>query len=99
MRKEYKIKTTDVFKSIESERNYQDARWNPETTTSEGIHSLEEWIMYIEDYLSEAKHIISRSARQESDEKVLHIIRKVAGMAVCAMEQHGAPPRPDFEIL
>ena len=80
----------EVYGAIDGERIYQNSRWNPETTTSDGRHSLEEWYMYIEDYVNEAKHILSRLPRQEADPKALHIMRKVAAMAVCAMEQHGA---------
>ncbi|MFC1453659.1 hypothetical protein ACFLQL_00580 [Verrucomicrobiota bacterium] len=82
-----------VYKIIDSERSYQDQKWNSETTTSDGIHSIEEWLMYIEDYVNEAKHILSREARQTANTKGMEIIRKVGAMAVCAIEQHGAPRR------
>ena len=49
--------------------------------------------MYIEDYLNEAKHILSRKPKKVADCESLNILRKVAGMSVCAMEQHGAPRR------
>jgi len=87
------VKREEVYAAIDSERKYQDARWNPATTTSGGKHTLEEWIIYIDDYLGEAKHVISRKPRQDADPEVLHIFRKIASMLVCAMEQHGAPPR------
>ena len=82
-----------VYMAIDTERRYQDLRWNSETTTSDGLHSLEEWFVYIEDYVSEAKHVLSRKPRQVADVEALVIMRKVAAMAVCAMEQHGAPMR------
>lgn len=82
-----------VYTAIDTERAYQDRRRNGETTTTGGGHSLEEWFMYMEDYIAEAKHILSRQARQDADPLALDIMRKVAGMAVCAMEQHGAPWR------
>ena len=56
-----------MYAAIDSERAYQNTRWNSETTTSEGLHSLEEWFTYIEDYVSEAKHVLSREARQTAD--------------------------------
>jgi len=83
----------EVYKLIDGERDYQDSLWNSETTTSDGIHSFEEWLVYIEDYTAEAKHILSRNPKQEADPEAAAILRKVAAMAVCAMEQHGAPPR------
>ena len=54
----------DVYKLIDGERDYQDSRWNESTTASKGLHSPEEWFMYIENYVNEAKHILSREAVQ-----------------------------------
>lgn len=84
----------EVYKVIDSERDYQNRKWNPSTTTSNGRHSWEEWYMYIEDYVSEAKHLLSRLPKQDADAKAAEIMRKVAAMAVSSMEQLGAPPRP-----
>jgi len=83
----------EVYKAIDSERDYQESRWNESTTVSKNIHSFEDWITYMEDYLSEAKHLLSRQARQDADPKVCHIMRKVLAMGVNALEQHGAPHR------
>ncbi len=87
---------SEVYGAIDSERAYQDTRWNSETTTTGGKHSVEEWLMYIEDYVNEAKHLLSRETYAVSQPKALAIVRKVAGMAVCAMEQLGAPRREGF---
>lgn len=86
----------DVYAAIDSERAYQQSRWNPTTTTSEGRHSFSEWIAYMEDYLTEAKHVLAREAKQTADPKVAHIMRKVTTMGVAAMEQLGAPRREGF---
>jgi hypothetical protein len=83
----------EVYEAIDSERDYQDSRWNASTTTSKGLHSLTEWIAYVDDYLVEAKHLLARNARQKIYPEVLPIIRKVAAMTVAAMEEHGAPKR------
>jgi hypothetical protein len=87
------MKREDVYKLIDGERDYQDAKWNSSTTTSDGIHSVEEWIVYIEDYLNEAKHILARLDKKHADVDAMIIMRKVAAMAVCAMEQHDTQPR------
>ena len=87
------MKRDEVYKLIDGERAYQDRRWNDETTSSGGMHTMEEWFVYIEDYVNEAKHILSRNPRQVADPLAQSIMRKVASMAVCAMEQHGAPAR------
>jgi len=97
MRRTFKYTTQEAFTAILSERDYQDSRWNPETTQSEGLHTPEEWFMYIEDYVNEAKHILSRESCQSANPKAQEIMRKVAGMAVCAMEQNGCPQRKGFE--
>lgn len=83
----------EVFDAIDSERAYQDNKWNPTTTTTGGTHSFSEWIAYMEDYLAEAKHILARNAEQEASPVVAHIMRKVTTMGVAAMEQLGAPRR------
>ena len=83
----------DVYKLIDGERDYQDSRWNRDTTSSNGIHTSEQWIMYMEDYLNEAKHILSRQATQVADPQAMEIIRKVTAMGVCAMEQIDTKPR------
>ena len=87
------MKREEVYKSIDSERDYQDTRWNEGTTTSGGKHSPEEWFTYMTDYINEAQHILSRENVQDSYPKAMNIMRKVASMAVCAGEQLGMPKR------
>ena len=87
------MKREDVYKLIDGEREYQDSRWNADTTASAGLHSPEEWVMYMEDYLTEAKHILSRENVQTAYPKAMEIVRKVAAMAICAMEQIETAPR------
>jgi hypothetical protein len=81
---------SQVYAALDSERDYQDSRWNG------GKHTIEEWIIYIEDYLAEAKHILAREATQTAVPKSVHIMRKVTAMGVACMEQHGAPRREGF---
>ena len=86
----------EVYAAIDSERAYQESRWNPSTTTSGGNHSLSEWAAYMEDYLGEMKHLLARNARQTIYPEALNIMRKVTAMGVKSMEQHGAPRREGF---
>lgn len=83
----------EVYAAIDTERDYQDNKWNPQTTTIAGHRSFAEWFVYIEDYVNEAKHSLSRETKKEADREAANIMRKVAAMAVAAMEQLGAPPR------
>jgi hypothetical protein len=87
------MKRSDVYKLIDGERAYQDKKWTAETSRNFAQHSPEEWFTYIEDYVNEAKHILARESFVTADQKAMDIMRKVAGMAVCAMEQHETPPR------
>jgi len=94
--RQFSVPRSSVYAALDSERAYQDTRWNESTTTSEGKHTFEEWIVYMEDYLAEAKHILSRESTQSAYAKVQHIMRKVTAMGVACMEQQGAPRREGF---
>jgi hypothetical protein len=82
-----------VYRLIDEERDYQDSRWNPDTTETGGLHCPTEWLVFIEDYLNEAKHIATREAAQTANLKIMDILRKVAAMSVAAMEQNKTPAR------
>jgi len=83
----------EVYQAIDSERDYQDSRWNENTTTSGGYHSPAEWLVYMQDYLREAFSQASRHADPESRVMVMNTLRKITAMGVAAMEQNGAPFR------
>ncbi len=83
----------EVYEAIDSERDYQERRWTPETTTSGGQHSIEAWVVYLQDYLTECIHQLSRNGRPMANDLALDTIRKLAAMCVACMEQHGAPKR------
>lgn len=91
------MKTTttrqEVFALIDGERAYQEIRWNEKTTPTEGNHSPQEWLTYIRDYTEEALHIGSRESDATARPKQMDIMRKIATLAVAAMENNGAPPR------
>ena len=87
------MKREEVFQLINEERDYQDSRWNSSTTTSNGVHTPEEWIVYLKDYLTEAKHFLARENIQSAYPKAMSNIRKVAAMAVKAMEDIETPSR------
>jgi hypothetical protein len=81
----------DAFDAIRKEREYQDKLWGD--AQSRGIHSVSEWILFIQNYLREAEEIVCRMASPKCDEDALHIIRKIGTMAVCCMEQNGIADR------
>jgi len=88
------MKREDVYKLIDGEREYQNERWKEGGTESgTHVHTPEEWIVYMEDYLAEAKHILSRNGIPDCYPQAMGIIRKVTAMGVCAMEQIKTNPR------
>lgn len=82
-----------VYAAIDSERDYQDRRWNPETTSSGGLHEVGAYLLFMQDYLDEARHQISRGADPEASRLALNTIRKITTLGVVCMEEHGAPMR------
>jgi len=88
------MKREDVYKLIDGEREYQNERWKEDKMPSgTHVHTPEEWIVYMEDYLDEAKHILSRNEAPECYKPAMEIIRKVTAMGVAAMEQIETHPR------
>jgi hypothetical protein len=83
----------DVFKAIDSERDYQQRRWGVRQengTFKEIPRSVEQFILYMEDYLLQAKHQITREAGEFTSKET---IRKVVTLGVACLEQHGVVPR------
>lgn len=80
----------DVFKLIDGEREYQDSVWG---NSNKRERTPTEWFVYIEDYINEGKHILSREPDAIANDKAMEILRKVAAMAVCAMEETETKPR------
>ena len=86
------MKRNDVYKRIDGERDYQDLRWSGDLRVGDVPDEekpVAEWINYIEYHLSKAKdcnyHLKTNDALAE--------LRKVAALAVRAMEIHGTPER------
>lgn len=83
----------EVYAAIEGERSYQDSRWNVGTTPTEGKHTVTEWLAYIADYVREGMTQVTRAGDPEASQAALNTIRKITGLGVACMEQHGAPLR------
>ena len=87
-----KMEREHVYKRIDAERKYQDLRWSGDLRMGDVPDEekpVAEWINYIEYHLSKAKdcnyHLHKENALEE--------LRKVAALAVRAMEIHGCPER------
>lgn len=82
-----------AFEAVELERAYQDEKWAADRTASGGKHTPTEWLVYIEDYVNEAKRYSSRHSEPGASVFVQHTMRKIAAMAVASMEQNGVHTR------
>ena len=87
-----KMERTEVYKRLDTERDYQDLRWSPrreKNDTPDEEKPPAEWINYIEHHVTEAK----REVYFLNDEEALAHVRKVAALAVRCLELHGCPER------
>lgn len=83
----------EVYEAIDTEREYQNKWKDPNLTDSNGEHTSTEFLVYIRDYVEEALHFMTREPDPVCMPKAQHSLRKIAALAVAAMEQHGAPKR------
>lgn len=83
----------EVFEAINTEREFQDTHWQQPGDPNGGPNQLTigECILLIEEYASKARAEWRGEPKPET--RTLEIVRKIAGVAVNCMEQHGAPKR------
>ena len=82
-----------AYAAIDSERDYQDELWGDSVSggnPGEGERSVDEFALYIIGY---ANDLLQSAAHFSDSEAKLNIIRKIGGLSVACMEQHGAPLR------
>ena len=77
-----------VYNIINGERDYQDKRWGGES--HDKYKSVGDFLIYIDDYVRRAKEIYTSDTDVDA---TLHVVRKIAALAVACMEYNGAPPR------
>ena len=92
-----KVARDEVYFALNGERAYQKAK-GTETDGHEHQHELEAFVLYMDDYMTELKHQLSRIWTKDGAPPIeaLNTLRKVTALGVAAMEQHGAPPREGF---
>lgn len=86
------MERSEVYKKIDSEREYQIQRWASdlgENHVPDSEKKPAEWINYIEFCLDEAKRANYFLERKET----LANIRKIAALAVACLEANGCPDR------
>lgn len=81
-----------VYAAIDSERAYQNEKWG------DGDHTVTEYILYMEHYLSEARRSASTQDLTVAirHNLVMDFIRKVTALGVVCMEENGAPHREGY---
>jgi hypothetical protein len=87
-----------VYKAIDSERDYQDKKWGHTLSggrPGHGERSVDEFVTYIVGYTND---LLVNAAHFAKTEDKLHIVRKIAGLCVACMEQHGAPLRDKYPL-
>lgn len=89
------IERSEIYKVIDGERDYQDIRWNANTTTSGGVHSVTEFALFMDDYMAQMKHELSRNGNPKAIDLALDTLRKIVAMGIACMEQNGVRPRAE----
>jgi hypothetical protein len=90
--KKSKMERADVYKLIDGERDYQDWRWTEEIRKDRVPDEEKrpaEWLNYIKYHLEQGEI----SNYMLSKEQTMSEIRKIAALAVRAIEIHGCPER------
>lgn len=80
------MERSQVYKAIDSERDFQERRW----TRPAHNHSATEYLVYIDHYVRKAMEAVST---EDGEASALPCLRKIAALAVSAMEEHGVPFR------
>jgi hypothetical protein len=73
----------EVYAAIDSERNYQDLKWED---FDDSNNHPSDWILYIDEHISRAKKAIYNSHNMAT---FANEIRKIAALSVACMENHG----------
>lgn len=77
-----------MLDAFRSERAYQLRRWGcrqPDGSMSEALHSVADFILYMQDYYHEARHKATREAGTAASAEAL---RKIVCLAIACLEQH-----------
>ena len=82
----------EVYKVVESEVQYQSENWD-----LNDVQSLEQWLVYMETYINEAKVALTKDCGDEAENNAVEAVRKVAALAVAALDQFEATPREGYE--
>lgn len=85
----------DIYKAIDTERDYQNKVWDANNKSSKAT-CISAYILWMERYLNVAREQASTSDETtgtETANAMMETIRKVAALAVACGEIHGMPER------
>ena len=78
-----------IYKNIDTERDYQDKL----STSHCGIPTIEAELLMLQEYINRARIAWTDNFDNNNEEPARHMIRKIAGIAVRCLENHGCPER------
>jgi hypothetical protein len=85
----------EVFKLIDAERDYQDEVWTDMDADDQWTPA--EWLSFIEEYVGKCKDaLLGCPTVAIGRSNQMAIIRKIAGLAVVAMENNETPERMPY---
>ena len=96
MKRESKMtKRKEVYAAIDSERDYQDnlkkdRTSNPTDGTRSIDHTVGDFVTMMQQYQN---NLVAAWTNNPGDQEAMEVMRKIGGIAVNCMEQHGAPHR------
>lgn len=86
------MERSKVYEMIDSERDYQDARWG---AVEQNPREVLEWLRIAQDRLNAAWHAATKAQKKSStisSDLALDELRQCAAVCIAALEQHGRPP-------
>lgn len=81
-----------AYRVIDTERDYQEMRKSRDSGAHS--HSPEEFLLYMEHYLQEARRVASTVWGPGTKPATMDVLRKVTALGVAAIEENGCPERP-----
>lgn len=96
-----KTERSSVYAAIDAEREYQDQAWpeNAGTVENQRERTVAEELLMIEEYVAKARTAWTNAPRNVEADVTTNVLRKIAAIAVRAMENHGAPGREGFGVF
>ena len=77
-----------AINALFSERIYQENLWKKENAVTNCNKSEIAYLVLIQDYITEAIHVVSRNTKDKSAKKGSEIIRKITGLALGSAEKN-----------